>query len=253
VVGWLKVIPHLKLSPSKLVPVLSAVRRREPDREAVTAEILQLFPNKTAKSVVRGMALPAATRLQLVRTSASAIQLAPNGIGVVESGLVADQYVAIAVRGLAVSRFGIPLSHVEAPAMLKREAAGSDDSTRERASRFAGYLSHFPPYRALWERAGFQRLPGPPYKLAASLEEIRGLLVSSLPKEQLLSLDTARTLVLRNAWRTRWLATSFDVDDWFVAGSSSDPPVVQLWKQAARSIDELLHHGVSYGAVIAMG
>lgn len=251
---WMSLIPHLKLPPGRLLEVLKAVSLNEPERRAVSRAILSQFPaGKSEKSVVRGMALPATTRLHLVRTDLETIRLAPNGVGVFRSGLVQGEYVGLVVRALAVRRLGIPPTLVENPATLKMEASRFTEQTRERIGRFTGYLERFPVHRGVWKSSGFALLPDTSYALRPDDRQIRNILRIALPRGAFVELDQARTLVLDQAWQQKWLATSFDADAWFLRDASSDTPVVYLWKQATRSLGEIFHQGRSYGGLTVRG
>lgn len=111
-------IPHLKLPPKRLLGVLEAVRAYQPDRDRVSEGIRSLFPGLSVQSVVRGMALPAATRLHLVRATSTEISLAPNGIGVTQAGLPPEVFLGLAIRTVAIRRFGLSLEEIRNPGLI---------------------------------------------------------------------------------------------------------------------------------------
>jgi hypothetical protein len=246
-------IPHLKLPPSKLLQVLAAIRDNEGSRDEATKAILELFPGKSAKSAVRGMAIPAVTRLQFARTREGAVVLAPNGLGVFSAGLPSQEFVAIAVRGVALERFGVPLRFLGNARGLKFESLSAPGTVRERASRFASYLSEFPLHPGLWKTHGFELFPDAQFELTPPLAATRALIRSALRSGGLWEIDAARKRVLSAAWHSHWLATALDVDRWFVRELSVSRPSITLWKQGFRSIDEIFERGVSYGGVSLTG
>lgn|SRR2546428_2357637 len=246
---WISLVPHLKLSPSKVLPVIDVMAAEDTDRRTVSEALVKLFPGKSEKSVVRGMALPAMTRLHFVRTSEDTIRLAPNGIGVLEAGLPPAEFVGLSIRSLATQRLAIPLSFVENPVLMGREVAHLDKQTRERVGRFASYLEWFPAHRGVWKSRGFDVLPDASYRALADVRAIRGLFRTALPVESFLELDEARMALVRESWSRKWLVTSFDVDEWLLRDAASKRPVVYLWKQATRSLSELFHQGRSYGGL----
>ncbi|MCI4327607.1 MAG: hypothetical protein L3K16_08275 [Thermoplasmata archaeon] len=243
-------IPHLKLPPAKLLNVLDAVKRAGPERPLVVADIRGLFPGMSEKSVIRGMALPAGTRLQLVRATDDTIVLAPNGGGAFLSRLSGADFVAFAIRATAITRYGIRPALLADPGGMEFEISGMGKRSREPIARFVSYLRFFQERRLAWSAAGFRVLPGPNYRTKLDLREGRSLIDEELPKGRLLSLDEARSALLRRLWKDGVLATSFDVDDLFAQLYSGDRPPIQLWKQAVRGIDELLIEGTSYGSLI---
>jgi hypothetical protein len=243
-------IPHLKLPPGRLVAVLEAIKHTQPDRSLVAEEVCRLFPQKEPKSVVRGMALPAGTRLQLVRATDDAIALAPNGEGVFRSGLEAAEFVALAIRAAASTRFGVPPQLLENPAAIEFQISGLDKRKREPVARFISYLRFFRVRPAAWSAAGFRVLPGPNYRTPLTLRDGLALIRRALPKGRLLALDLVRTTLLANLWSRGTLATSFDVDDLLIRVYADSDPPIQLWKKAVRGIDELLIEGTSYGSLI---
>ncbi len=242
-------IPQLKLPPGKLLPVLTAVHLKGPERSPVVAAIQDLFPGKTAKSTVRGMALPTVTRLHLVRASETAISLAPNGFGVFESGLPPDDYLSIAVRAAGFARYRLPVDMLRDSSFLRGEASGPRTPITEPKARFAAMLKRFPVHPLGWEKYGFTVVDGAGFSLKVAGVKARKLVSAALPEGQLLPLDTARIRILREAWKHGWLATSFDVDRWMIALSTGSNPILQLWRQATRSLDELLIQGRSFGSV----
>jgi hypothetical protein len=240
-------IPHLKLLPDTLLPVLGVIRERGPDRVKVAQGIRTLFPGKSDKSVLRGMVAPAGSRLHLLRISPDTISLAPNGWGVYESRLRAEEWVGIAIRAAAVERFGLPAEGVRYPSDLRTQSFGGTDSLVERTRRFIAYLKYFTVHPDSWIDAGYTTVPTREFKLKDSLRARRTLIESTLPVGALMALDDARIRILRSAWNRGVLATSFDVDRWLIADATSKRPAVQLWQQASRSIGEILIAGRSYG------
>lgn len=245
-------LPHLKLPPDRVIAVLKAVKDDGPERASVAERVLRLFGNKSEKSVFRGMALPAITRLHLARTSRAEVWLAPNGNGYFFLGDRGVRLIGLTIRRLGIDQFGLAASMLRSPNVFDRELEPANDSEAERGKRFRAYLIEFPYERERLRE--FARTPNGDLRLRLQKSEFRDLLAEAgLPHNTLMPLDEVRDSLLQRAWERGWLATSFDVDDWLVAEAQADRPAVQLWKKAERSIDEIFYGTASFGGVTVRG
>lgn len=245
-------IPHLKLPPNRLIPVIEAVRDEQPDRSAVEARVMRSFPGKKTKSVFRGMVIPATTRLDLVRATSAELVLSPNGTGIFSAGLSPSDFIGLLLRAVAIRRFGLEERLACVPGVLRLESSGKEQSVRERALRFAAYLHHFSARPQAWQEAGFARLPGPDYAIEIPAQIGSRLIREVLPRQRLINLDLARRRLMERLWREKWLVTSFDVDALLIKLFRRKDSRVRLWRQSSRSIDEILIGGRSYGSLTVM-
>lgn len=242
-------IPHLKLRAHDLPRVLEAVGEYQPSRPAVSAAITRLFPEGVEeKSVVRGMAIPATTRLHLVRATDDAIELAPNGVGFRESGLPGDQFLAVSIRAVAARRFSIPPAFLQNLESLVFNAPARG-LAREPFLRFAGYLRQFPVLPAIWNASGFRHFPDGEWRCKLPRNVVRREVLTVVGPNEMATIDSVRTRLLRQLWSLGWLVTSFDIDDALVALAADADSSVRFWRAASRGLDELLMGGTPYRAL----
>lgn len=254
-ISRLERIPYFKLPPSKLGPVLMRVREFEPDRERMAREIRDsLFPEKSIKSVIRGMAFNDARRVDLIRTDRrERVWLAPNGKLVTHERRLMSDRLRVVLRDYSVLQLGLYDEDLQTD-MWQRHAEGT---LSERIRRFNGLLDHYGVRLPSRRRSGDTEMNNL-YELAPHYSEMekssarRKLMRSSLAPERLYSLDTLRWRIMQRLLSQGFDVSSFAVDWALEAEWNSEDSIIQLWEGASGDPSSLVLSRKSFqGAILS--
>lgn len=250
--------PNLKLSGAHVVPVLRRIREAQPVREDVEDEVMKQFPDKSAKSVFRGMVMPTTTRLKLVRSVArkETVFLSPNGEAIISDLGPPKEVAQTCLRDYATLEVGLRTEDLEW--LEQNEGKLRDERPRlaAKATRFnTQFLNHFSvdlpaspsrDLKTLYANEGVVHYltdPGPR----------RDLIQDTLPPSQMVQMERARWLLIRALLKRGHITSTWFMDELLWRERRSEGTVVDLWEASTQSDTKLTHSGTAYDAVIVRG
>jgi len=248
-------IPHLKLRPSDLLKVLRAIKKSEPKRVDVQAEVMKFFPEKTPKSIFRGMVKPAMERLNLARFEPQIIRLSPNGRFVLLEDNGTQERLRLCLRDHSVIEFGLYKGVFD---VVGSELKKFDESIFERSSRFMRYLDHFGvalPPEALGQKKMIEELYKHNSVLIFLIEDRvrRELLAEALPSQKLVQIDAARWRLIKELSKRGYMASSYFVDEVLWKEWQDSMSTIDLWKGAKIDASKLIRRHIAYEVVLLRG
>lgn len=253
--------PNLKLSGKHLVPVLRRVKQGQPMREDVQKAVMKEFPDKSAKSVFRGMVMPTTTRLKFVRSVArqGTAFLSPNGMGVVEDESRAVPAVRRCLRDYATLEIGLRSEHIDWLVDYGDELKEHDERLHAKANRFhKQFLDHFdvelPSESGVSEGDTLALYQDDELsEFLTDSEKREGLIRTSLPPNQMVQMDKGRWSIIRQLMAQGYLTSTWFVDALLWREWRSEKPAIDLWEASTTSDTKLMHSGTAYDAVIVRG
>ncbi|MCG1004272.1 MULTISPECIES: CRISPR-associated protein Cas4 [Halobacterium] len=254
-------LTNLKLSGSHILKVLEKVASGAPARPDVAASVMEVFPDKSKKSVFRGMAIPTLTRLHLIRVEndGQSINIAPNGQMILQAENQEEQIrrLATSIRDYVVCELSLT-----GDALRYFEDYGDEVSTGEYPNftpaleRFRNqYLDYFnidlpesddgnPHLIDHLYRAGGL------YQYLIDEDSRRELIQISLPNDRRIQYDYARRKVLKELDNRDEHASSWLVDELIWREWSSKSRAIDLMEGSTMSNTRLMRNARIYDAIL---
>lgn len=253
--------PNLKLSGSHVVPVLRRIREAQPVREDVQDEVMKQFPDKSAKSVFRGMVMPTTTRLKFVRSVArkETVFLSPNGEAIVSDLRSPKEVARTCLRDYATLEVELRAEDLEWLEQNENKLRDERPRLAAKATRFnTQFLNHFSV-----DLPATDQVPSGDLKTLYANEEVvhyltepdprRDLIQDTLPPSQMVQMERARWLLMRALLKRGHITSTWFIDALLWRERRSEGTVVDLWEASTQSDTKLMHSGTAYDAVIVRG
>lgn len=254
-------IQNLKLSGNHLLPVLEAISNGEPERRHVANQVMEIFPDKTKKSVFRGMVIPTLTRLQLIRVQSegSHISLSPDGKHILNGDNQSEREDRIArhIRDYSVCELGLTTDALRYfDDNLSNLSIGDYENFDEAYSRFSSqYLEYFD--ISLPESDdGAPELLDHLYRESHSTDHLsdqstrRDWIQGSLPNDRQLQYDFGRWKLLQELDQRGIQATSWLVDEAVWREWRSQNRVIDLLEGSTYSDMRLIRNARPYDGIV---
>lgn len=263
-------ISNLKLSGNQIPPVLQAVKRGEPDREAVGDAVMEHFPDKSKKSVFRGMVLPTTKRLHLVRTTqgGKSVTLSPNGkmLFAVDDDDLEDR-IGMCIRDYIVDELGYTQNAINyaedtMESLAKRMNSVAVSSDRDFAnigenisrlnSSFVDYFNLDLPDEDSLLRGQIEFLyPDSNYRdLLNDNDQRQAVLDSALPNNQQIQIEQARWRIIQCISDQEGAVTSWFADELLWRERNYEDSSISLWEGSVHERTKLIREGVAYDGVL---
>lgn len=255
-----KISNNLKLSGDMLVPVLKKIYKNQPRRDRVERAVMELFPNKTAKSVFRGMVMPTTTRLHLVRSRSrkELVHTAPNGKASLAPDTPENREAVLrtVIRDYAVLVSGQTKESLEYLSRNKNQIREHDPNIAEKASRFKrSFLDEFdvelPSAQDLSEKPVYDLYIEQGVIDYVTSENMRRMWIRrALPKHQFQQIERVRWKMIQYLQEENTYVSSWFVDEALRREWMSDNPIIDLWKSSTHSDRKLKSGNDSYEAAV---
>lgn len=235
-----------KLHGKKFKDVLNAIYEEEPDRQSIRSAVMRHYPEKAAKSVFRGMAVPTTVNLKLARSSGKEganLFLSPNGKLAVEYESQFKEILSRVIRDFLVFEHGIYQDTVD---YFKSHAAEIKQEDSDAHKIFDRFLSQYVDFFGveLPESESDSQLKasyaGSGLEFATVTEKRRYWIRSVAPKRQLLSIEESRWKLMN--WLLReedTIVTTWMVDEALRIEHKKDDSIIELWEGTVQSETKL--------------
>lgn len=257
-----RISPNLKLGFKHLIPVLEQIFENGPDREKVATAIMgDVFPDKSRKSVFRGMVVPTMTELELARkdTNKKLFYTSPNGKSILLSKDGQEDRLSVAIRDYSAFEKGITSGAIEYLHNHKEELKNNRPDLEAKASRFENqYLDPLEislpdKIESSTQLINILYQDSPLGKFYNSDRDRRNWISTCLEKQELYQVDQVRWKLMKWQLEQGNKLSFWYVDEVLWKEWNSQNSIIDLWQASTVSPDKLTKRGKPFDGVLLKG